>query len=521
MAKNRIGSVHVSLSASTQQFKKDMEKAKATVGGFGGFVSKATGFLNPMTAGITALAGSAAAAVGSFMTLRTAVSGFISSAEKLDSLAKTSDRLGMATEKLAGLRYAAGLSGASMETLDKGLTNMSRRLSEAAGGSGEAKASLDYLGLSAQRLASMAPDKAFYTLADAINRVGSQSKKTELAFDLFGRSGTDLMNTLAAGSSGLAAMQQEAERLGIAMSREAAAGAEQALDSFTRLGAVTEGVFMKLSAAAAPAVAATFGMVTDGAKNAVSQVADLGSQFDKLAASIMEGARGIGLLIGSIKSTGFALTSLADSVGLPTEAGFEKKRAAHEAWMVKMEQWRPGDSLRNRLSDIRGQMKTAGNLQQAPIGGSPWDFIDQRVHIKRMPQQPNAALEAWNATQAAAAARIRDGLKSPMQRLNEEVGHIRSLWSMGHLGFGEADAAIRGKRADFLDGLGVGSSSPRGGGPVAAQAFGSQGFASALAAAMNRPQNPEVAETRRTNRILQEIREELRREEKEAWLNLQ
>ena len=66
-----------------------------------------------------------------------------------DALAKTADRLGLTTEALAGLQHAAELTGAGTKTLDMALQRMTRRIGEAATGSGAAKDAITELGLSA------------------------------------------------------------------------------------------------------------------------------------------------------------------------------------------------------------------------------------------------------------------------------------------------------------------------------------------------------------------------------------
>ena len=55
----------------------------------------------------------------------------------IDSLAKTSDKIGVTTEALGGLRHAAELTGVGSDTLDMAMQRLTRRVSEAANGTGE------------------------------------------------------------------------------------------------------------------------------------------------------------------------------------------------------------------------------------------------------------------------------------------------------------------------------------------------------------------------------------------------
>ena len=55
-----------------------------------------------------------------------------------DEIAKTADKIGFATKALQELRFAAGRAGIGQQELDKSLEQFTRRIGEAAGGTGEA-----------------------------------------------------------------------------------------------------------------------------------------------------------------------------------------------------------------------------------------------------------------------------------------------------------------------------------------------------------------------------------------------
>ncbi len=158
-----------------------------------------------------------------------------------DTLAKTSDKLGITTEALAGMRHAAELSGVASNTLDMAIQRMTRRLSEAAQGTGEAKGALKELGLEAKELAALSPDKAFKKIAGAMAEVTTQGDRVRLSFKLFDSEGVALVNTLKLGEAGLMAAAKEANALGLAISRTDAKKIEDANDAVTRLRAVVTG----------------------------------------------------------------------------------------------------------------------------------------------------------------------------------------------------------------------------------------------------------------------------------------
>lgn len=165
----------------------------------------------------------------------------------IDSTTKMADRLGIGVQKLLGLQHAAQLTGNSTSNLQLGLQRMTRRVSEAAQGAGEAKGALRELGLDAQKLASLSPDQQFSAIADAMEQVNGQSNRVRLAFKLFDSEGVGLLNTLKGGSKQLQAYQQEALKLSGNLSRIDATKIEIVNNSFQRLRAFISGLARSIS----------------------------------------------------------------------------------------------------------------------------------------------------------------------------------------------------------------------------------------------------------------------------------
>ena len=176
-----------------------------------------------------------------------------------DALVKTASKIGTTADALAGLRFAAELTGVATNTMDMALQRFTRRTAEAAMGTGEAKAAIKELGIDAQKLNRMPLDERMLVLADAFAEVENESDRLRLAFKLFDSEGAALVNTLAQGREGLAEMLGDAKALGLGLSRDAAKGVEKANDEFTKLGSLFTGVTRQVTAALAPAI----GFLTD------------------------------------------------------------------------------------------------------------------------------------------------------------------------------------------------------------------------------------------------------------------
>jgi len=172
--------------------------------------------------------------------------------QEMDKIAKFARRIGIGTEDLSGLHHAAGLSGVGTDTLNMALQRMTRRLSEAAAGSGEARGALRELGVDARVVAKMTPNEALKVLADRLMGVTSESDRLRLAFKLFDSEGTALLPMLEGGSRGLEKMQAEAKALGLTFSEFDAERIERANDAMKRMKATGVGMSRELALQFAP-----------------------------------------------------------------------------------------------------------------------------------------------------------------------------------------------------------------------------------------------------------------------------
>lgn len=159
-----------------------------------------------------------------------------------DHIAKLSTRLNISTEALSEYKHVAELTGVSFDTMTMAFQRVSRRVSEAAKGSGEAKDALIELGLSAEKLNQLTIDQQFEIITDRINGLGNEADKTRLAMRLFDSEGVALLQTMKGGSGAIKDMRKQARDLGLTLSGEDAKAAEEFNDSLTVLKATFTGV---------------------------------------------------------------------------------------------------------------------------------------------------------------------------------------------------------------------------------------------------------------------------------------
>lgn len=177
----------------------------------------------------------------SVFSLRNALAGaagamaFQSLATGSDNLLKFSQRVGVSVEALSQLKYVAEIGGLSIETFTMAMQRSTRRIAEAAQGTGEAKNALRELGLDASKLVKLSPDRQLEAIADAMLGVENQADKVRLAMKLFDSEGVAMIQTMQGGSKEILALRKEAEALGGTLTTSQAKDFAAYNDSLVRL----------------------------------------------------------------------------------------------------------------------------------------------------------------------------------------------------------------------------------------------------------------------------------------------
>lgn len=120
--------------------------------------------------------------------------------DNADSLVKMSDKTGIGVEALQRLQAVGDASGNSIEQISSGVNRLQKALEE---GSKQTRSAVDGLGLSLSDLKTLKPEDQFAAVAGAIQSIHDPAKQAQLAMELFGRSGAELLPTLKANIQGI------------------------------------------------------------------------------------------------------------------------------------------------------------------------------------------------------------------------------------------------------------------------------------------------------------------------------
>ncbi|MGR9269834.1 hypothetical protein [Rhizobium leguminosarum] len=149
-----------------------------------------------------------------------------------------SAKLGIGTETLSEYLHVADQAGASGEAFAKGVEKLGINAVEASKGNKQLAAAFQSLGVhvksSGGKLRSA--EEILDDTMLALTKIKDPLKRNALAFKVFGKSGVELTKMLADGAEGIKAGREEARKLGIVWSQDAANAADAFGDGVNALG---------------------------------------------------------------------------------------------------------------------------------------------------------------------------------------------------------------------------------------------------------------------------------------------
>lgn len=233
---------------------------------------RAYAFGRTLGQGLKIGAGIAVSALGA---LTVAIGNSINNADAIRDL---SIRIGVGTEKLSEYAYAAKQTGTDIEGLGRGLKILAKNLAEAADPTSGKGKLFEALGVDVKDAAGNLRqlDDILPDIANKFKVLEDGTTKAALAQELFGKSPLELTEFLNQGGDGLELMGEKARALGIIISEETAAAADEFNDRLSDLRAQGAGFSNQITSQLLPALNQTIeqlsGLIKQGelASNVVS-----------------------------------------------------------------------------------------------------------------------------------------------------------------------------------------------------------------------------------------------------------
>lgn len=201
------------------------------------------------TASLGHVAHKAAAWTAAFVGVNAIMNQFNQQLDSVDRIHKLNLRIGASTEALSEYAYVAELSGTNIEQLAVAWQRQTRRIAEAAQGTGVAKAALEELNLSAKTLRTLAPEDQFMAIAGALENVAEKGDRLRLANAIFDSEGAAAaLQIINQGTDAMDRMIERAQKLGATVFQDQANNIASYNDAVTDMRYAWEGVNRVLAA---------------------------------------------------------------------------------------------------------------------------------------------------------------------------------------------------------------------------------------------------------------------------------
>ncbi len=140
-----------------------------------------------------------------------------------DRIDKLSQKIGISRQGFQEWEYILSQSGTDIDKLQVGLKTMVQRMDETARGVGQGARMFEQLGVSVtdNTGAMKSQEQVFEETVRALQGMPEGAEKSRLAFELFGKAGTELMPMLNSSSESIDELKQKANDLGLVISDDA------------------------------------------------------------------------------------------------------------------------------------------------------------------------------------------------------------------------------------------------------------------------------------------------------------
>lgn len=284
----RIGSVVIDIDARLTKMEANLAKANRQLGSF----DRSARSVGNKIEGTFKKIGTAAVAMAAAFASTQLISFARQSLDATGGLGELAQQLGVTTDQLQVYQYAATQAGLKNEELQTSLGQLNRRLGQASLGVKAPAEAFKILGVAVKdadgtvrRAGQVLPD-----IAEALSKIESPAQRAALATELFGRSGQKLLPILESGRAGLNEYEAAARKLGVVLSSEQIAKADEAADKLAALNLVLSKRFDGVVADNASAILTLGNAIATAGGNAakwINVISDFRDKFQRGAAQFV------------------------------------------------------------------------------------------------------------------------------------------------------------------------------------------------------------------------------------------
>ena len=384
---------------------------------------------------ITDLASAVTLATTAFRGLQSVVGPVLDEMDRIDSITDQANKLGLSFSELNTLQRSLGeSSGLGADQIALAMQKFQIGIVEAQqSGKGASFDALKTLGIDPESLAGMSQSQQFASIADAMQGVSTHAERLKLAFDLFGKSGADLVSSLEEGGDKLREMEQFAKQTGMNLSDVQVEGIGAANDAMDRLSMATQGWLSQIAAGSASgleAIADDLTRIVSVGENAEERFKSLGlaiasvygtakDLFELTPGSLLGkllAGESIGNILGEAGSMdqAFAMMEAARKAQEEAEAAAASRGSKNEEAMAKAKQEADALAEKQKLEkEIEDAAKTAEQEK------------------KRRAQEEENERKKRTEDMIRDAQRLKEEVASPFEKYMEELNRLQELIDNG------------------------------------------------------------------------------------------
>ena len=223
----------------------------------------------------------------------------VKTARTADEMVELGDKTGLTVTQIQELNYIGEQTGTSLETVTGALAKMIRNMASSQKGTGAAADAFKALGVATVDVNGNLLDSqdVFGRALAALGGIANETERDALAMAIFGKSAQELNPLIDLGSEGMAAMSDEAYKLGAIMSEDAVNAAADLNDKLAGLKAGVAGLGAKLVGSFVPIITKVVDKLQEWLANPAVQAG-----MKRLADGIGKVATAIGNFIGKLLS---------------------------------------------------------------------------------------------------------------------------------------------------------------------------------------------------------------------------
>ena len=287
--KDELDNAGKNTSSFGDKLKDSLKKAASELKSFGsGLASvgeKAKKFSDKGLKGLKTAAVAGGAALAGLATAAISAANNVAAAG--DQIDKESQKLNMSREAYQEWSYVLSQNGADIAQLGSGMEALVDKMKAAGEGSEEVSGMFGELGISMDAVKSATPEEAFEMVVRGLQGMTDETRKAQIAQELLGGSGAELMPLLNSTAEATEKLKQEAHDLGMVMSDDAVDAAVKYTDSVDKMKRVGTALFQNITSELLPG----FTMIADGLVGLATGQEDATSKIKDGVKDIVENVR--------------------------------------------------------------------------------------------------------------------------------------------------------------------------------------------------------------------------------------